>query len=322
LLQYSQSTKEAINMIDIYEMQIFLAAAENGSFSEAGRRLQLSQPAVSMQIRTLEKRLGIELFSRAGRHISLTEAGHALIPMARDLVGRAIRVEEAIASLQGEVIGQLKLACSTTAGKYIIPRLIGRFIEIYPSVQVTCHVCTRESANNMLLDDEVHIMITSLRDSSRELEYRQFITDPVVLIVPPDHPWAKRRAIAVDELYEGRFILREFSSGTQQTVIQTLSEHNVSLSDLVVVMTLGNSEAIHLAVAEGIGAAFVSRRAAADGIADGRVVEVPIENLVMVQQLYMARHAQRAATSAQAAFWDFVYSPENRDLLANHSVRV
>ena len=82
-LHYSQVVfrGDAIYMLDIYEVQIFLAAAEAGSFSEAGRRLQLSQPAVSMQIRSLEKRLGIDLFNRAGRNIKLTEAGLALIPM-------------------------------------------------------------------------------------------------------------------------------------------------------------------------------------------------------------------------------------------------
>ncbi len=305
-------------MIDIHEMQIFLAVAETGSFSEAGRRLQLSQPAVSMQIRTLERRLGVELFHRAGRHISLSEAGQALIPMARDLVNRAIRVQEALASMQGEVIGELRLACSTTAGKYVLPKLIGGFLEIYPSVQVACNVNSRGVALRMLEKDEAHIAITSLRDS-RMLEYRQFITDPVVLIVPPKHPWAQRKSITVDELSEGRFIFREENSGTQQTVIQGLSEHNMSLTDLPTVMILGNSEAIHLAVAEGIGAGFVSRRAAEAGIIAGQVIEVPIESMFMEQQLYMARHAQRPATSAQTAFWEFVFADENRHLLNDNT---
>lgn len=305
-------------MIDIHEMQIFLAAAETGSFSEAGRRLQLSQPAVSMQIRTLEKRLGIELFHRAGRHISLSEAGQALIPMARDLVNRAIQVQETIASIQGEVIGELRLACSTTAGKYVLPKLIGNFLDIYPSVQVSCDVSPRGIALQMLLEDEAHIAVTSLRDS-KVLEYRQFIIDPIVLIVPPGHPWAQRASITVEELPEGRFIVREQNSGTQQTVMQGLSEHNMSLTDLPTVMILGNSEAIHLAVAERIGAGFVSRRAAEVGILSGQVVEVPIENMPLNQQLYMARHAQRPATSAQSAFWEFVFAPENRHIFNDNA---
>ncbi len=307
-------------MLDIYELQVFLAAAEAGSFSEAGRRLQMSQPAVSMQIRSLEKRLGVKLFHRGGRHIRLSEIGHALVPLARDLVNLSIHAEETIASLKGEVIGMLKLGCSTTAGKYILPRLIARFIERYPGVQVACHVVPRGSALEMLQDGTAHLAISSLCEPSRTLDYRPLTCDPIVLIAPPDHPWAGRAAIPVEELREGRFIVRELNSGTQQAVAHALSQHNLSATALDTVMVLGNSEAIHMAVAEGIGVAFISRRAAEEGIQTGRVVEVRVEGLDIVQQLYMVRHAHRVATGAQTAFWDFVYAPENRALLGNHWV--
>lgn len=302
-------------MLDIYEMEVFLAAAETGSFSEAGRRLQMSQPAVSMQIRGLEKRLGVELFHRAGRHINLTEIGQALVPLARDLVNHAAQVQEAVASLQGEVIGVLKIACSTTAGKYILPKLIARFIEKYPAVQVICQVVGREAALGMVVDGEAQVGISSLRESLKDLEYRPFITDQVVLIVPPDHPWARRPFITVDDLQDGRFIRREADSGTLQTVALALAEYHLSPTDLPTVMILGNSEAIYMAVAEGIGVAFVSRRAAAEGIAAGRVVEVPVKDMNMTQQLYLVRQSHRTATTVQTAFWEFVYSPLSRDIL-------
>ena len=305
-------------MLDIHRMVVFLAAAETGSFSKAGHRLQMSQPAVSMQIRSLEKQLGVDLFHRAGRYICLTEVGQALIPMARDLVSLSTNIHETIASLENQVIGRLKLGCSTTAGKYVLPQMIARFLDAHPAVQVTCHVGTRGSALKMLLDAQTHLAITSMHEASRELEYRSFITDPVVLIVPPDHVWAKRESIRVDELPEGRYILREIDSGTQQTVIQALTD-NLSMSDLSTVMILGNSEAIHMAVAENIGVAFISRRAAAEGIDAGRVVEVPVEGLQMTQQLYMVRRAHHAATGVQVAFWEYVYSTENRYLLENGS---
>ena len=304
-------------MLDIHRMAVFLAAAETGSFSKAGHRLQMSQPAVSMQIRSLEKQLGVDLFHRAGRYICLTEVGQALIPMARDLVNLSTNIHETVASLENQVIGRLKLGCSTTAGKYVLPQMIARFLDAHPAVQITCHVGTRGSALKMLLDAQAHLAITSLHEASRELEYRSLITDPVVLIAPHDHTWTRRESIRVDELPEGRYILQEIDSGTQQTVIQALTEHNLSMSDLSTVMILGNSEAIHMAVAENIGVAFISRRAAAEGIDAGRVVEVPVEGLQMTQQLYMVRRAHHAATGVQAAFWEYVYSPKNRSLLEN-----
>jgi DNA-binding transcriptional LysR family regulator len=302
-------------MLDIYELQIFLEAAETCSFSEAGRRLQLSQPAVSMQIRSLETRLGVDLFHRSGRHIRLTEAAQTLIPMARELVNMSLHTEEVISSLKGEVVGLLKIACSTTAGKYILPKLIATFINMYPNVQVGCDVVSRGSAIDRLIENTSHLAITSLREPSRELEFRQFITDPVVLIAPPQHPWASRGTIDVNELAKGRFIVRELNAGTQQAVIQALAEHDLSINDLDTVMTLGNSEAINMAVAEGIGVAFLSCRAAAASIANGSVAEVVVEGLSISQQLYMVRHAHRGTTAAQRAFWDHVYSPENQALL-------
>ncbi|MGQ9886869.1 MAG: LysR substrate-binding domain-containing protein [Aggregatilineales bacterium] len=302
-------------MLDIHEMQIFLAAAEAGSFSEAGRCLQLSQPAISMQIRALEKRLNVTLFHRAGRHIKLTEAGQALVPMARQLVNQAIQVQEAIAALQGMVTGTLRIACSTTAGRYVLPLLIAGFVERYPLVQVVCTVSGRSEAIDVLLGGEVQIAITSLRELSRELEYRHFLFDPIALIVHPSHPWAQRSAIRVSDLPSGRFILREPTAGTYQTVADALAEHGMNIRDLAPVMTLGNSEAILVAVMEGIGVAFLSRRAAARAIADGHVVEVPVEGLQMAQQLHMVRRAEHTMSAAAGAFWDFVYAPDNRRLL-------
>jgi len=303
-------------MLDIHEVQIFLAAAEAGSFSEAGRRLQMSQPAVSQQIRALERRLDVRLFDRSGRHIHLTEVGQAFIPLAREMINLSIRAEETIASMKGEVIGLLRIACSTTAGKYVLPKLIAGFIEKYPGVQVACSVVSREAALEKMIDGTAQLAITSLCEPSRSLEYRPFIVDPVVLIVPPDHPWAARGRIGIDDLYNGRFIIRETNSGTHQSVTQALAEHNISVNSLNTVMILGSSEAIHIAVAEGIGVAFVSLRAAAEGIRHHRVVKVRIDELEIVQQLYMVRHLERAATNAQHAFWAHVFSPESRAVLA------
>ena len=304
-------------MLDIHEMQIFLIAAETGNFSEAGRRLQMSQPAVSMQIRSLEHRLNVELFHRSGRHIALTEIGHALVPMARSLVNHAHTVEESIASLQGEVIGNLRIACSTTAGKYILPKLIAGFLEKYSTVQVSCQLVSQEEAAETIADNSSHLLLTGLRKPTRDVEYRQFRSEPVILIAPPHHPWAVLGNIPVGQLTEGRFIQRELSSGTQQTVIEALAEHNLSLNDLPRVMVLGNSEAICLAVAEGIGVGFVSACAAQRAIEAGEIAHIAVDGLNMRQQLFMARHLHNTPTIAQAAFWDYVYSPERAQMLAD-----
>lgn len=302
-------------MLDIYEMQIFLAAAETGSFSEAGRRMQLSQPAISMQIRSLEQRLGTDLFDRAGRHIHLSQMGQALVPLARELVNHAAEVEEMIVSLKGEVIGTLTLSCSATAGKYVLPRLIARFMAQHPAVQISCQMVGHKAGLQMVLDGAAQMAITGLHEPSRDLEYSPFITDDITLIVSPGHEWTLSHFISPNDLASGRFIRRELDSGTQQAVLQALAAHGLGIHDLPAVMVLGSTEAIGLAVAEGVGAAFVSRRAAAEAIANGRVIEVLVRGLEIRQQLYLVRQTHRIPTSAQAAFLEFVYSPRSRKLL-------
>lgn len=303
-------------MLNLYEIRVFLIAAETENFSEAGRRLNISQPAVSMQIRALEDSLGVELFHRAGRHISLSEAGHALVPMARDLISRAIQIEETMASMQGEVLGLLKLACSTTSGKYVLPRLLARLCERYPHIQVACAVSTRDVALQTLMDGEAHIAITSLREPYREVEYRPFLTDRIVLVVPPHHPWAGVGEIQPAELRDATFIMREEGSGTNEALRDALAAHDVSLSDLNMMMVLGNSEAIRMAVQEGIGAAFVSGLVASEGIRSGALAPVQVAGVDIQQTLYLARHTGRPATSAQTAFWEFALAGENSALRA------
>jgi DNA-binding transcriptional LysR family regulator len=301
-------------MLNIHEMQVFLVAAETENFSEAGRRLNISQPAVSMQIRSLEQTLGTDLFHRSGRHISLTETGHALVPMARDLVSRAIHIEETMASMQGKVIGLLKLGCSTASGKYILPKLIAGLREQHPAVDVVCHVNTRDLALKMLLEGEAHVAITSLREPYKDIEYRPFVQDRIVLVVPAGHPWASKGSIQPTDLLGENFILREEGSGTREALKDGLTRHNLSLDYLNTVMVLGNSEAIAMAVREGIGVAFISGMVAADEFRSGALVPVAVEGMALSQTLYMARHTGRPATSAQTAFWEFAFAPENEDL--------
>jgi DNA-binding transcriptional LysR family regulator len=299
-------------MLDIHELQVFLMAAETENFSQAGRRLSVSQPAVSMQVRALETRLGIELFHRSGRNVALTEAGRALVPMARELVNRAIQVEEVMASMQGEVTGLLRLGCSTTAGKYVLPKLIAGLRERHHQVQVVCDIGTQGDALQMLLDGGIQIAITSLCEPHKDIEYRPFLTDRIVLIAPPDHPWAQDgRAIQPDELVNENIILREEDSGTLHAIKQGLAWHNLSVDSLNVVMVLCTSEAIRVAVQERIGVSFVSKIVAAEAVGAGLLAIVDVEGMELGQTLYLARHVRRPATSAQTAFWDYAFAPEN-----------
>jgi DNA-binding transcriptional LysR family regulator len=302
-------------VLDFQELQIFLAAAETENFSEAGRRLNISQPAISMQIQALETRLGVQLFHRSGRYINLTDAGRTLMPLARDLINRMTQVEETMLSLQGEVIGVLKLGCSTTSGKYILPKLIARMHGHYPQVQILCHVTGREDALRMLLGGEVQIALTSLREPYKDVEYRPALVDHIQLVTRPDHPWAQRGApIHPQDLLEGTFILREETSGTYLALKDGLAWHGISMDQVKPKMMVGNSEAIAMLIEEGMGVSFLSEMVTAAAVRAGRLAVIPVEGLELTQTLFLAHHTGRPATRAQSAFWDFCFATENEDI--------
>lgn len=302
-------------MIENHELDIFVNVAETMSFTEAAKRLHISQPAVSMQISNLESRLKTVLFDRSGRNISPTEAADVLLPMAREILNYATHIEETMASLHGSLTGHLRIACSTSAGKYILPHLIARFRELHPDVRVTVSVCAPDSAVERVCDARSQLGILSSEAGCRDVEYRHFFTDHVVLITPRQHPWAKRRSVEPQELVGQPFILREETAGTRRVMQAGLLEHGIRMHDLDVVMELGNSEAIESSVEAGIGIAFVSRLIAKRGIDAGHIAEVPVVGLDLRRELHMIRNSRRAQTRIQAAFWDYVHAPDNDKLL-------
>jgi DNA-binding transcriptional LysR family regulator len=293
-------------MLDTYQLNVFLVAAELENFTEAARHLNLSQPSVSSQIQSLERQLGIPLFRRAGRHIRLTEEGRLLVPLAREMIHLSTRIEETMASLAGEVVGDLKLSCSTSAGKYALPRLIAQFRQRFPRVRVRCVVSTRETALRALIEGTTHLAVSSAREYKHQIRYRLFLSDPVILIVPISHRWAERGQIEPADLLGESFVLREETSGTRRVLEGGLAAHGIATEQLKTVMEISNSEAIRTAVEAGIGVAFVSHLVAAAGIETGRVAEVKVAGMDLQQELYIGASLNRPATKAQAAFWDFL----------------
>jgi DNA-binding transcriptional LysR family regulator len=295
-------------MLDAHQINVFLIAAETLSFTQTAARTHMTQPSVSQHIQSLEKHFGIDLFIRNGRNLELTDAGLTLVPMARELVNLSQRIEETMTSLQGRISGHLHVGCSTTPGKYILPMLLASFHQQYPLVRATCHVFPQQQIHRMIAEDRVHLALSSAPlGFTHDIEFHQFMRDEILMIAPLDHPWAQRKEIEPDELLNGVFILREDDSGTQTAVRSALAEAGISTSQLNVLLTLGNSEAIALAVQQGLGIGFVSQ-IVVSRTGQGKVVPVCIRGVEIHRDIFIGRSTRRQATGAQRAFWDFIMS--------------
>ena len=301
-------------MVDLQKIETFLCAAEKLSISEAAKQLHLSQPTVSHQIKLLEQELGSTLFIRSNTGLQLTEAGQLLLPWARRLLNDSANLQAMMSSLQ-EIAGELRIACSTTAGKYILPQLAARFRMRYPSIQIRIPACAAEKVTLDLLKGDVHLGVLSREISDVNLEVQEFFHDTIRLIVPANHRWAARSSIEPSEVLEESVMLREPTSGTRRVVLEELAKHDISLEDLNIFMELGNAEAIVRTVAEGYGVAFVSELAATYPLERGNVIAIPVEGLNLQRTIYMARRRLGDPYRPRDTFWSFIHAEENADLL-------
>lgn len=302
-------------MIDIQKIETFVFAAEKLSISEAAKQLHLSQPTVSHQIKMLEMELGVTLFTRANTGLKLTEAGRLMLPWARRLLHDTKDLKDMMASLQNEIVGELRIACSTTAGKYILPQMAARFCQRYPGIKVRILACGPESAALKLLDGEAHLSVISTENADPSLESQEFFRDTISLIVPANHRWAMRKSIAPEEILEEKIILREETSGTRKVVLTELAKYDISMDDLNVFLELGNAEAIVGTVAAGYGISFVSTLASACPLERGNVVDIRVNGLNLQRKVFMVRKRVSAPHRPRDVFWSFIHDPSNADLL-------
>lgn len=302
-------------MIDVVRIKTFLSAAETLNFSETAEQLHMSQPTVSQHIKKLEQEFHVTLFERSGAGLRLTEAGHLLLPWAQRLLRDVNDMQAMMSSLAEEVVGDLYIACSTTAGKYVLPQLAARFRQHHPGIRVSIPACASEQVTLRLLKGSAHLGVLSREVDDPHMETQEFFHDRITLIVPANHRWALRSSIEPFELMEEPVIIREPTSGTRRVVCEELAKHDISLEDLNIFMELGNAEAIVRTVAVGYGVGFVSILAAIYPLDRGDVVEIPVAGLNLERTIYMVRNRIGEAHRPRDAFWSFVHAPENVDLL-------
>lgn len=303
-------------MLDINRLNVFIHVAATQSCSEAAKRLHLSQPTVSKHIQNLEAQLNVKLFEREGAQMRITNAGMTLLSWARKLVRQSTEIQAMMQSMQDSVVGQLRIACTTTAGKYVLPFLAARFRQQYPGVQIFIQPCIRDEMTSRLLAEEADLGVVSSEVKENDLECQYFFTDHISFIVPENHPLSKRDSIQPSELLEVSSILREPTSGTRRVLQAELAKHDISFDDMNVLMEVGNAEAIVLAIAGGLGVSFVSRMASAYARVWGCVVEVEVEGLDLKRKICIARRKLSHPNLVRDAFWAFIHSPENKDILS------
>ena len=303
-------------MLDIDKLNVFIHVTNNLSFTDAAKQLHISQPTVSKNIRDLEQEMGVQLFDRSGVRPRLTSAGKTLLPLARKIIRQSIEVQELMSSMDEEFVGELRIACSTTVGKYILPQLAAHLSNLHPEIHITILRCTPEHAVLNLLDGDADLGVISYETCGADLDCQEFFEDSIALMVPAAHPWASRPSIDPEELLNEPIIIREPTSGTRRVMMEQLAKFDITLDDLTVFLELGNAEAIVATVNAGYGVSFISTMAASCLLKYGDVIQVPVAGLELRRKIYMVRKSLDTPNRAQDAFWSFCHDPINADLLS------
>ena len=259
-----------MNQATLHQLKVFEAAARHGSFTRAAEELFLTQPTISMQIKQLTKSVGLPLFEQVGKRLYLTEAGRELFATCRQIFETMDKFQMTIADLKGLKQGQLRLAVITTA-KYIIPRLLGNFCQLYPGIDISLQVTNHELILDRMMGNLDDLYIMSQIPDHFDVNFQPFLENPLIVLAPANHPLAKEKNIPIERLGEEAFIMREPGSGTRSAVQSLFEEHEVKVK---VKLELGSNEAIKQAIAGGLGISVLSRHTLLTDAAEFSILDV------------------------------------------------
>ena len=303
-------------LINLHQLQIFQAVAVHRSYTRAAEALYLSQPAVSLQVRALEKTIGLPLFEKSGRTLRLTDAGRELLTYSDRIFALLDETKLVLEELSGARRGMVKVAASTTAGIYVVPTALGAFHRQNPDVKLTLDVVNRFTVQEHLLNDEIDLAVMGLIEDTHELEVERFIPNELVVIAPPHHRLAGRPDIPLEELIEETLLLREAGSGTRTDVERMFSARDIPLH---IGMELRSSGAIKQAVAAGLGVSVMPESALELELKAERLITLDVEGFPVHRYWYLVRRAGRHLSAAADALWSFLraYRDQGETLMVN-----
>jgi DNA-binding transcriptional LysR family regulator len=295
--------------MNLEHLRTLVSIVEHGSLSAAARARRISQPAVTKQVQRMEAELGLTLLIRGPkREVELTPAGARVLSFAQETLAGLEALERELAALKEIGGGTISLVASTIPGEYILPGLLAEFRSEYPQVEVRMTISDTAGVVTSLLADEADIGVIGSVIKRPGLRLERLVSDEIILAVPPDHPFAGKEEVTVDQLSGQPLLLREEGSGTRRSVEAALSRAGLALPMENVRLILGSTQAILQAVEQGIGLGFVSARAATQAQANGYLACVTLAGVDLGRELYLAFQPRRVGEPLVARFLGFARS--------------
>ncbi len=294
----------------VKQLRLLSAAARGGSFAAAAEACHVTPPAVTMQMHQLEAEAGLPLFERDRRGFVLTAAGREVLSAAERIEAVLSDCAAGIAALKSLAGGRVTVGVVSTA-KYFAPQMLAAFARSHPGIDIEIVIGNRQDTIAAFESGRLDVAIMGRPPEGVEVESALMGNHPQVVIAPPDHPLAKRRAISPRHIAGETLLMREKGSGTRLLAERFLARHGIKPR---IGMEIGSNETIKQAVMAGLGIAFISAHTIAAEIADGRLAVLDIAGLPEIRHWFVVRLAAKRLMPAARALRDFLVS-EGRHFL-------
>jgi DNA-binding transcriptional LysR family regulator len=291
-----------------FRLKVFRTVAKYLNFRRASEELCLTQPAVTLQIKTLEQQLGVQLFDRSGARISLTPAGVLLLKYARKIENLEAAAMAGMLRFANEQRGELRIGASLTIAQYILPHILGEFRQQHPRIRASVITCNTEQVLESLLAREVALGFIEGPALRRDIKTETFLEDEIVLMVPPAHEWSERGFVEPEELKQERILVRERGSGTRRVVELALQKNGLRAKHLSLAMEFDSTEGIITSVEAGLGVGFASLWSISKELQLGTLRAVPIRGIRITRPLSLAYPIGQDPQGIAFTFLDFVRS--------------
>jgi DNA-binding transcriptional LysR family regulator len=292
--------------MDTRQLETFVAVVERRSFSQAAERLGVTQPAVSLQIQALEKRLGTKLLDRSGRRVEPTEAGLRLYRGAQRMLALEEQVVAEVAEeATSELTGRFEIGASTGPGGIVLSLLLCEFAALHPVLHVVLWVFDTQTIVDRVAARELELGVVGAARKHRGVVFEPFLRDEVVLACPPGHAFAGK-TVTLDQVRAEGLIVMQEGAGVRQMIEDELQQRGLRLRDLDVRLELGLQESVTSAVRAGFGVTFISRTSIEAELNAGALAEARVDGMDLQREIQLVRAAGRAETRASRAFVEFV----------------
>jgi len=291
-----------------HKLKVFCTVAETKSFSKTSEIIHLTQPAVSLQIQALEEKYETKLFDRSSSTVTLTTAGETLYKYAKEILALYSSAGKAIGKQTGILKGSLTIGAGSNIGNYILPTVITEFRNTHPKMKIYLLVSNTKRVIELLNSGNIDLGLVEGDVSRQKITVKKLLSDELLLIVPPEHPWAKKKDVPISELVKEPFIFREAGSGTRQIIEKFFGRHGITPHDMKVSTILGSTEAIKDAVENGLGVSIISRWAARKENKYGTLCLLGIKEEKMVRDFSLVVNKNSVSSNSLEEFLSFLKS--------------